>query len=74
MLGAIVDIKKRFKGFAEIEKQAEEFEVNFAEKLKLSVANPTAKKSEENQEQAEIIQSQFTSILGDMNLPEKYNK
>ena len=74
MLGAIVDINKRFKGFAEIEKQAEEFEVNFAEKLKLSVANPTAKKSEENQEQAEIIQSQFTSILGDMNLPEKYKK
>ena len=74
MLGAIVDIKKRLKGFAEIEKQAEEFEVNFAEKLKLSVANPTAKKSEENQEQAEIIQSQFTSILGDMNLPEKYKK
>ena len=74
MLGSIVDIKKRFNGFAEIEKQAEEFEVNFAEKLKLSVANPTAKKSEENQEQAEIIQSQFTSILGDMNLPEKYKK
>ena len=74
MLGAIVDIKKRFKGFAEIEKQAEEFEVNFAEKLKLSMENPSEQKSVENQEQAQIIQSQFTSILGDMNLPEKYKK
>ena len=74
MLGAIVDIKKRFKGFAEIEKQAEDFEVNFAEKLKLSMANPSEQKSVENQEQTQIIQSQFTSILGDMNLPEKYKK
>ena len=74
MLGAIVDIKKRFKGFAEIEKQAEEFEVNFAEKLKLSMENPSEQQSVENQEQAQIIQSQFTSILGDMNLPEKYKK
>ena len=74
MLGAIVDIKKRFKGFAEIEKQAEEFEVNFAEKLKQSIDNPTEESPTENQEQAQIIQSQFTSILGDMNLPEKYKK
>ena len=74
MLGAIVDIKKRFKGFAEIEKQAEDFEVNFAEKLKLSMENPSEQKSVENQEQTQIIQSQFTSILGDMNLPEKYKK
>ena len=74
ILGAIVDIKKRFKGFAEIEKKAEEFEVNFAEKLKLSMANPSEQKSVENQEQVQIIQSQFTSILGDMNLPEKYKK
>ena len=74
MLGAIVDIKKRFKGFAEIEKQAEEFEVNFAEKLKLSVANPTEQQSVENQDQAQIIQPQFTSILGDMNIHEKYKK
>ena len=74
MFGAIVDIKKRFKGFAEIEKQAEDFEVNFAEKLKLSMENPSEQKSVENQEQTQIIQSQFTSILGDMNLPEKYKK
>ena len=74
MLGAIVDIKKRFKGFAEIEKQADEFEVNFAEKLKLSVANPTEQQSVENQDQAQIIQPQFTSILGDMNIHEKYKK
>ncbi len=74
MLGAIVDIKKRFKGFAEIEKQAEEFEVNFAEKLKQSIDNPTEESPTENQEQAQIIQSQFTSILGDMDLPEKYKK
>jgi hypothetical protein len=73
-LGAIVDIKKRFKGFAEIEKQAEEFEVNFAEKLKQSIDNPTEESPTENQEQAQIIQSQFTSILGDMDLPEKYKK
>ncbi len=74
MLGAIVDIKKRFKGFAEIEKQAEEFEVNFAEKLKQSIDNPTEESPTENQEQAQIIQSQFTSILGDMDLPEKYKQ
>ena len=74
MLGAIVDIKKRFKGFAEIEKQAEEFEVNFAEKLKQSIDNPTEESPTENQEQAQIIRSQFTSILGDMDLPEKYKK
>ena len=74
MLGATVDILNRFKGFAEIEKQAEEFEVNFAEKLKLSVANPMEQKPVENQEQAQFIQPQFTSILGDMNLPEKYKK
>ena len=74
MLGSIVDIKKRFNGFAEIEKQAEEFEVNFAEKLKQSIDNPTEESPTENQEQAQIIQSQFTSILGDMDLPEKYKK
>jgi len=74
ILGAIVDIKKRFKGFAEIEKKAEEFEVNFAEKLKQSIDNPTEESPTENQEQAQIIQSQFTSILGDMDLPEKYKQ
>ena len=74
MLGAIVDIKKRFKGFAEIEKQAEEFEVNFAEKLKHSMANPAEQQSVENQDQAQIIQPQFASILGDTNIHEKYNK
>jgi len=74
MLGATIDILNRFKGFAEIEKQAEEFEVNFAEKLKLSVANPMEQEPVENQDQAQIIQPQFTSILGDMNLPEKYKK
>ena len=56
------------------EKQVEEFEVNFAEKLKLSMANPSEQKSVENQDQAQIIQPQFTSILGDTNIHEKYNK
>ena len=74
MLGATVDIFNRFKGFAEIEQEAEEFETNFAEKLKLSMANPTEQKPVENQEQAQIIQPQFTSILGDMNIHEKYKK
>ena len=56
------------------EKQAEEFEVNFAEKLKLSMANPAEQQSVENQDQAQIIQPQFASILGDTNIHEKYNK
>ena len=72
MLGAILDIKNRFKGFAEIEKKAEDFEVNFAEKLKLSVANPMEQEPIENQDQAQIIQPQFASILADMNIDEKY--
>ena len=74
MLGAIGDINNRFQGFAEIEKQAEEFELDFAEKLELSIVNPTEERPTENQEQAQIIQSQFTSILGDMNIHEKYKK
>ena len=55
-------------------KQAEEFEDNFAEKLKFSMANPAEQQSVENQDQAQIIQPQFASILGDTNIHEKYNK
>ena len=74
MLGAIGDINNRFQGFSEIEKQAEEFELDFAEKLEQSIVNPTEERPTENQEQAQIIQSQFTSILGDMKIHEKYKK
>ena len=71
---SIVLISPGSKSYAETEKQAEEFEVNFAEKLKLSTANPAEQQSVENQDQAQIIQPQFASILGDMNIHEKYNK
>ena len=82
MLGAIVDIKKRFKGFAEIEKQAEEFELEFAETLKQSSAETSFEKTsfsqittvESSDSKPDQIAPQFTSILGDMDLHERYKE
>ena len=60
ILGIILDIRLKLREFTQIEKQATEFEHNFTKKLK--------------QPSTESNQTQFTSILGDMNIPEKYKK
>jgi len=81
-------IGAKFKEFSETEKQAHEFEDDFKTKLASSADEtmnfefrekkildstdqPLAK---ENDEDAKIIQTEFTSILGDMNIHEKYKK
>ena len=87
MLGAIVDIKKRFKEFAEIEKQALQFEEDFKDKLadstnegnkfvsqELKPLDTTQLSAKENDGGTKVIQTQFSSILGDMNIHEKYKK
>lgn len=87
MLGAIVDIKKRFKEFAEIEKQAQQFEEDFKDKLadstnegnkfvsqELKPLDTTQLSAKENDGGTKVIQTQFSSILGDMNIHEKYKK
>ena len=88
LLGTITAILGKFKEFAELEKQAHEFEEDFKTKLAIS-ADETMKfefseekildsselpLTKENGEEAKIIQTDFTSILGDMQIHEKYKK
>ena len=83
LFAIIAEISGKFKQFAEAEKQAHEFEEDFKEKLADStdVGNkfefsdrgpavyemPGSASTESNP-------PQFTSILGDMNIHEKYKK
>ena len=80
-------IGEKFKQFAEAEKQGHEFEEDFKTKLagsadetmkfelpELKSPDTTQPLTKENGEEAKIIQTDFTSILGDMNIHEKYKK
>jgi len=74
LLGTISTIIGKFKQFAEDEKQAHEFEEDFKEKL----ADSTDVGNKFEFSEKKILDSsdspQFTSILGDMNIHEKYKK
>ena len=87
LFAIIAEISGKFKEFAEGEKQAQQFEEDFKEKLSdstnegnkfaaqklkpLDTSQPSAK---ENDGETKVIQTQFSSILGDMNIHEKYKK
>ena len=88
LVGTISTILGKFKQFAEDEKQGHEFEEGFKAKLAGS-ADETMKfelpelksldsteqpLTEDNDEETKVIQTEFTSILGDMNIHEKYKK
>ncbi len=88
LIGTISTILGEFKEFAETEKQALDFEDDF--KTKLSKSSDEGKNfrfqekkpqdpilqplTKENDGDTKVIQTQFTSILGDMNIHEKYKK
>jgi hypothetical protein len=88
LIGTISTILGKFKEFAETEKQAHEFEEDFKDKLAdstdeekkfefrekkiLDSSDPPLTK--ENDAEEEVIQTQFASILGDMDIHEKYKK
>ena len=88
LFATIAGIGEKFKQFAESEKQGHEFEEGF--KAKLASASVEENKFElpelksldsteqpltkENDEEAKVIQTEFTSILGDMKIHEKYKK
>ena len=88
LFATIAGIGGKFKQFAEDEKRAHEFEEDFKTKL-ASSADETMKfefseekildssglpLTKENGEEAKVIQTEFTSILGDMKIHEKYKK
>ncbi len=87
LVGTISFILGEFKQFAEDEKRGHEFEEDFKTKLAgsadetmkfefpaLTSPDTTQPLTKENGEEAKIIQTEFTSILGDMNIHEKYKK
>ena len=87
LFATFAGIGEKFKQFAEAEKQGHEFEEDFKTKLagsadetmkfelpELTSPDTTQPLTKENDEGAKVIQTEFTSILGDMNIHEKYKK
>ena len=88
LFATIAGIGGKFKQFAEAEKQGHEFEEGFKakladvsveeNKLELQELKSLEPKKEpltkENDEGAKVTQTEFTSILGDMEIHEKYKK
>ena len=87
LFATIAGIGGKFKQFAEDEKRAHEFEEDFKTKLagsadetmkfelpELKSPDTTQPLTKEHDGDAKGIQTDFTSILGDMNIHEKYKK
>ena len=85
--GAPIILGEKFRDLATAEKKALDFEDDFKTKLagsadetmkfelpELKSPDTTQPLTKENGEEAKIIQTDFTSILGDMNIHEKYKK
>ena len=85
--GAPMILGEKFRDLATAEKKAVDFEDDFKTKLagsadetmkfelpELKSPDTTQPLTKENGEEAKIIQTEFTSILGDMNIHEKYKK
>ena len=85
--GAPMILGEKFRDLATAEKKAVDFEDDFKTKLagsadetmkfgfqELKSPDTTQPLTKENGEEAKIIQTDFTSILGDMNIHEKYKK
>ena len=87
LVATIAAIGEKFKQFAEAEKQGHEFEEGFKAKLadvsieeskfelpELKSPDTTQPLTKENVEDTKVSQTEFTSILGDMKIHEKYKK
>ena len=85
--GAPIILGEKFRDLATAEKKAVDFEDDFKTKLagsadetmkfelpELTSPDTTQPLTKENGGEAKIIQTEFTSILGDMNIHEKYKK
>ena len=84
----LIPIFEKFRNLATAEKKAVDFEDDFKAKLEsasveeskfefqeLESLDPTEQPlTKENDEEAKVIQTEFTSILGDMKIHEKYKK
>ena len=87
LFATFAGIGEKFKQFAEDEKRAHEFEEDFKSKLagsadetmkfelpELKSPDTTQPLTKEHDDEAKIIQTEFTSILGDMNIHQIYKK
>ena len=84
----LIPIIEKFRNLATAEKKAVDFEDDFKAKLadvsveenkfelpELKSLDPTKEPlAKEKDEEAKVIQTEFTSILGDMSIHEKYKK